>query len=272
MTKNYVVIAGPGCEGRAERLTALAPKRFTYFPTAWDKFGDDTDFIELGGYTPTNRYCFRFPLFFLILIEIYLLLSITGNHVLFLASFHNNDVALSQLHAMVVLLESVVESFTVCLPFYPYGTMERVIKEGQIATANSAAKIFSNLPSAGKPTRIMMYDLHTLQNRFYFGNNALASLHSCIPLMEKEIADGEAKHIDCIAFPDDGAAKRYEQEFPQLPKVTCRKIRDGDKRIIGIADGDPKGRHILIVDDLVQTGGTLYECGKSVICTALCVH
>ena len=58
----------------------------------------------------------------------------------------HNDVALSQLNAMVVLLESFIQSLTVVLPFYPYGTMERVIKEGQIATANTMAKLFSKLP------------------------------------------------------------------------------------------------------------------------------
>ena len=37
----------------------------------------------------------------------------------------------------------------------------------QVATANTYAQMFSNLPSCGKPTRLLIYDLHTLQNRFY---------------------------------------------------------------------------------------------------------
>ena len=45
--------------------------------------------------------------------------------------------------------------------------MERVVREGQVATAATYAHMFSSLPSCGRPTRLMVYDLHTLQNRFY---------------------------------------------------------------------------------------------------------
>jgi hypothetical protein len=53
------------------------------------------------------------------------------------------------------------------LSLYATGTMERVVKEGQVATASTLARLFSNLPRVGKPVRVMVYDLHTLQNRFY---------------------------------------------------------------------------------------------------------
>jgi hypothetical protein len=47
------------------------------------------------------------------------------------------------------------------------GTMERVVVEGEVATANTLARLLSSLPPCGKTTRVMFYDLHTLQNRFY---------------------------------------------------------------------------------------------------------
>lgn len=43
-------------------------------------------------------------------------------------------------------------------------------------------------------------------------------------------------------------------------KVICTKVREGDKRIVRIREGETSGRHIVIVDDLVQSGGTLIEC------------
>lgn len=38
------------------------------------------------------------------------------------------------------------------------------------------------------------------------------------------------------------------------------QVRDGAKRTVRLKEGEPAGRHVVIVDDLVQTGGTLLEC------------
>ena len=86
--------------------------------------------------------------------------------------------------------------------------------------------------------------------------------------------------INCIAFPDDGAAKRFGSMFKGLGLeiVTCGKTRNGDKRVVTIQDGDCKGKNVVIVDDLVQTGGTLYECGVALrnagatSVSAFCAH
>jgi hypothetical protein len=115
----YQIIAAEACESLALRMAEKYPDRFTFHPTHWRKFPDGTDNIEIGGFTPHN--------------------IISGEHVLFLASFHNNDVTLSQFQVMIGLLQSFIESMTVVLPFSPVGTMERVIREGQVATAATYA-------------------------------------------------------------------------------------------------------------------------------------
>ena len=42
---------------------------------------------------------------------------------------------------------------------------------------------------------------------------------------------------------------------PPRPQVICTKVRDGDKRIVRLKEGTARGRHVVIVDDLVQSGG-----------------
>lgn len=92
--------------------------------------------------------------------------------------------------------------------------------------------------------------------------NAVASLQTAIPLLKEKIKES---NIDCVAFPDDGAAKRFSAMFQDmgLEIIVCGKTRgEGDQRNVVIQDGDANGKHIVIVDDLVQTGGTLFETGK----------
>lgn len=94
-----------------------------------------------------------------------------------------------------------------------------------------------------------------------------------------------------VAFPDDGAWKRFHKQLDHFPmvseflwglgmliaylcysfhlfkllhvvwwQVVCAKVREGDKRIVRLKEGNPAGCHVVIVDDLVQSGGTLIEC------------
>lgn len=39
-------------------------------------------------------------------------------------------------------------------------------------------------------------------------------------------------------------------------------MREGKNRIVKLKEGDPAGKHVVIVDDLVQSGSTLIECQK----------
>ncbi|XP_031499885.1 ribose-phosphate pyrophosphokinase 4 isoform X2 [Nymphaea colorata] len=189
--------------------------------------------------------------------------DIRGQHVAFLASFSSPAVIFEQLSVIYALPRLFVASFSLVLPFFPTGSFERMEEEGDVATAFTLARILSNIPiSRGGPTSLVTYDIHALQERFYFGDHVLPCFESGIPLLKQRLHLLPDSENIVVAFPDDGAWKRFYKQLQHFPMVICTKVREGDKRIVRLKEGNPAGCHVVIVDDLVQSGGTLIECQK----------
>ncbi|CAD7940201.1 unnamed protein product [Amoebophrya sp. A120] len=197
--------------------------------------------------------------------------------VCFLASFHTPEKVFEQLAVIYALPKMLVRNYRIIVPWFSTGTMERVETMGQIATAKTLARVLDSTPNCrtGAPI-ITIYDIHTLQEQFYFNDNVLVELKSAVFLLKQELSrmlkSGSSPSVNkqvvepfageeiAIAFPDDGAKKRFGSKFPEYPHVVITKQRgEGDKRICRIQDGDAKNRHVILVDDMVQTGGTLLE-------------
>ncbi|KAM6549808.1 hypothetical protein CsatB_021484 [Cannabis sativa] len=189
--------------------------------------------------------------------------DLRGQHVAFLASFSSQAVIFEQLSVIYALPRLFVASFTLVLPFFPTGSFERMEEEGDVATAFTLARMLTNIPiSRGGPTSLVIYDIHALQERFYFGDHVLPVFETGIPLLKQRLHQLSDSDKIVIAFPDDGAWKRFHKQLDHFPTVVCAKVREGDKRIVRIKEGNPSGCHVVIVDDLVQSGGTLIECQK----------
>ena len=137
-----------------------------------------------------------------------------GRHVAFLASFHNASVIFQQLSVIYSLPKMFVASFRLILPFFPTGTFERVDKEGEIPTAVTMARMLSSIPhSRGGPTDMIVFDIHALQERFYFGDSVTPLFASGIPLLLERLASLEDAADVVIAYPDEGACKRFHNFF-----------------------------------------------------------
>ena len=105
-SKQYVIFAAEVFRGFGRRMENIGgSNQFRFFDIEWNKFPDGTDNLRIRGFTPKNY--------------------VHGSNIIFLASFHNNDVTLSQFSVLIVLLQSFIESMTIVLPFYPVGTNER---------------------------------------------------------------------------------------------------------------------------------------------------
>ena len=84
-----------------------------------------------------------------------------------------------------------------------------------------------------------------------------AELHTAMGLIKNIIPRDTV-----IVFPDEGAQKRFSLEFEGYETIVCSKVRDGDKRKVTIKEGNPNGKKLLIVDDLIQSGGTIRETAE----------
>ncbi|KAI8110552.1 hypothetical protein M9435_002226 [Picochlorum sp. BPE23] len=240
MKKECLLFYYPDCEGLAKRIAAVSGGNVELAEISWKRFADG------------------FP-------NLYVrdAIRIRNRHVAFLASFRDPEVIFEQMSIIYQLPRLFVGSFTLVLPYFPTGTAERVEAEGDVATAFTLARIISNIPLArGGPASVVIFDIHALQERFYFGDQVLPLFESGIPLLRARLRQLEDSANVTIAYPDEGAWKRFHYQFGDYPEVICTKVRDGDKRIVRLKEGDPKGRHVVIVDDLVQSGGTLIECQK----------
>ncbi len=153
------------------------------------------------------------------------------------------------------ILDYYADKVRVILPYFPVGTMERIDTKGEVATAKYFADIMSHIPSGreGK-TSIHVFDIHALVERFLFDSFQVnAELHTAMSLLKDEI------EWKTIVFPDEWAMKRFWKDFPLNDKVVCSKVREGDKRKVVIKEWDPNGKDLIIIDDLIQTWGTIRE-------------
>jgi ribose-phosphate pyrophosphokinase len=201
--------------------------------------------------------------------------DIENKHVVFIGSLYDPSFLLDQLSVIMVLPRQHVKSLTIVLPYFATATMERIEQEGIVATAETAAKIVAScIPATVQgPATMMIFDIHALPVRFYFTDNVMLKMLSAIPLLLNDVLHAR-RGTDpiTVAFPDEGACKRFKKVFEGFPQIVCSKIRDGEKRTIKIVDrhywpkDDTKAMdHVLIIDDLVQSGGTLYECRSALM-------
>jgi phosphoribosylpyrophosphate synthetase len=125
---------------------------------------------------------------------------------------------------------------------------------------------------------MITFDIHALQERFYFGDNITPCFETGIPLLLAELKKLPDASDIVIAYPDEGAMKRFHTFFEEFHEVVCTKVRKANDRLVTLKEGEPQGKHVVIVDDLVQSGGTLIECGKVLLekgakkISAFCTH
>jgi ribose-phosphate pyrophosphokinase len=148
---------------------------------------------------------------------------------------------------------------TAVVPYYAYGRSD---KKDQPRVPITARLIADMITVAGAD-RLLTMDLHQGQIQGFF--NIPVDELTAVHLLSRYFLD---KHLsDCVVVTDLGFAKRARQfaELLDAPLAIVEKRRHGnlDRAEVINVIGDVKGRRAIIVDDEIDTAGTLIEITRA---------
>ena len=144
------------------------------------------------------------------------------------------------------------------MPYYGWARQDRKDKP----RVSIGAKLVANMLDAAGCDRVMTCDLHAdqIQGFFDFPVDHIYASAVFLPYIK-------AKNIEnlAIAAPDMGGAKRANAyaRYLECPVIICHKSREKANVVGSItAIGDVKGKNVIIVDDMIDTAGTLAKAAN----------
>jgi ribose-phosphate pyrophosphokinase len=169
-------------------------------------------------------------------------------------SYPANDHLMELLVALDALKRGSARRVTAVVPYYGYARQDR--KSGPRTPIS--AKLVANMITAAGADRVLTLDLHAGQIQGFFDiptDNLYAS-----PVLVKDIQEHHSRQDPVIVSPDVGGvvrardiARRLDTDLAIIDK---RRERAGVSEVMNII-GDVAGRRCILVDDLVDTAGTL---------------
>ena len=144
------------------------------------------------------------------------------------------------------------------MPYFGWARQDRKDKP----RVSIGAKLVANMLHAAGCDRVMTCDLHAdqIQGFFDFPVDHIYASAVFLPYIEKM----DLKNL-AIAAPDMGGAKRANAyaRYLQCPVIICHKSREKANVVGSItAIGDVVGKDVIIVDDMVDTAGTLAKAAN----------
>ena len=171
-----------------------------------------------------------------------------------------NDAIMEQLIIIDALRRASARRITAVMPFYGYGRQDKKVLPREPITARLVADLFV---TAGAD-RIVSVDLHTgqLQGFFTIPMDHLTAL----PIFTDHLRGTFGGPVSVVS-PDSGGVKRAEKYAKHLDASVAfvYKRRLPDEHNVSEAlevSGDIDGRHCLIVDDIIDTAGTVCNAAE----------
>ncbi len=150
------------------------------------------------------------------------------------------------------------------IPWYAYSRQDRKTKPREPITA----RLIANMIQAAGAERVMTMDLHTgqIEGYFTFPVDHLTAMHTFVDyFVEQGFKDADDA---VVVAPDTGEVKVAKQlaGHLRLPWAIVNKMRDRpDRSEVTHVIGDVAGKRVLMIDDIIATGGTLVNAAARLV-------
>lgn len=177
-------------------------------------------------------------------------------------SYPANDNLMELLIMLDALRRASARRITAVIPYFGYARQDR--KSG--SRTPISAKLVANLIVEAGANRVLTMDLHAGQIQGFFDipvDNLFAA-----PLFSRDIQERFAGRDLMVVSPDVGGVVRARaiaaRIHTDLAIIDKRRPRAGVSEVMNVI-GDVEGRHCILVDDIVDSGGTLCNAAEALL-------
>ena len=177
-------------------------------------------------------------------------------------SYPANDNLMELLVSLDALRRASARRITAVIPYYGYARQDR--KSGPRTPIS--AKLVANLITKAGADRILTMDLHAGQIQGFFDiptDNLFAA-----PVFVKDIEEKYKNKPVVIVSPDIGGVLRARaiarRINANLAIIDKRREKPGSSEVMNII-GDVSKHHCIIVDDIIDSGGTICNAAQALI-------
>jgi len=190
--------------------------------------------------------------------------SVRGSDVFVLQSHTSpiNKWLMEQLIMIDAAKRASAKRITAVAPFYPYARQDKKHQGREPISARLVADLYK---TAGAD-RVMSVDLHASQEQGFFDGpvDHLWAMPVLVDYVRRRV---DLSNVTIVS-PDAGrirVAEKWAAKLGNCPLAFVHKTRDTTRPNVAVANrvvGDVAGRQCVLVDDLIDTGGTIAEAVK----------
>jgi ribose-phosphate pyrophosphokinase len=177
-------------------------------------------------------------------------------------SFPCNDNMMELLILVDALKRSSARRITAVMPYFGYARQDR--RSGPRTPIT--ARLVANMLEGAGVNRVITLDLHAGQIQGFFNiptDNLFAA-----PVMVRDIKERYELSNLVVVSPDVGGVVRARSLAKRIntPIAICDKRREraGESEVMNVI-GDVKGKRCILIDDIVDSGGTLVNAAQALL-------